>query len=127
MFQSVLEAENLEKTTISNIVFSLDFCDHFSNFDPTIRILSFLDSANADLLKNVQNPRCFRSQEISKTKVSTCFKHPVFMYPVQLTAETPLVPAQICTKTCLKYTIRYSYSGWFLRTNIFNIHIRSGT
>ena len=29
-------------------------------------------------------------------------------------------------KVCIVY-IRYSYLGWFLRTNIFDIHIRSGT
>ena len=77
----------------------------------------------------------------------------LFMYPVQQAAETPLVPAQICTKTCLKCTLRwkavikslhciysififglvskneyiqYSYSFRYLGTNIFDIRIRSG-
>ena len=31
----------------------------------------------------------------------------LFMYPVQQAAETPLVPAQICTKACLKSTLRW--------------------
>ena len=75
------------------------------------------------------------------------------MYPVQQAAETPLVPAQICTKACLKCTlqwkgvikslhciysivifglvskneyIRYSYLFRYLGTNICNIRIRSG-
>ena len=60
------------------------------------------------------------------------------MYPVQQAAETPLVPAQICTKSCLECTLLWKgvikslhciYSififGWFLKTNIFNICIRS--
>ena len=77
----------------------------------------------------------------------------LFMYPVQQAAETPLVPAQICTKTCLKCTLRwkavikslhciysififglvskneyiqYSYLFRYLGTNIFDIRIRSG-
>ena len=63
-----------------------------------------------------------------------------FMYSVQHAAEIPLVFAQIYTKTCLKFIlwwrgvlkvgiayIQYSYYGWFLRMNIFNILIRSGT
>ena len=44
-------------------------------------ILSFLDSAKAGLLKNVQNYflRCFRSREISKTKVGTFFWNTLYM------------------------------------------------
>ena len=55
------------------------FVINFSNFNPAIRILSFLDSAKAGMLKNVQNYflRCLRSREMSKTKVGTFFKHPV--------------------------------------------------
>ena len=74
----------------------------------------------------------------------------LFMYPVQQAAETPLVPAQMCTKTCLKFTLRwrgliksvhciysificrlvskndyiwYSYSVRLWETNIFDIHM----
>ena len=32
---------------------------------------------------------------------------PLIMYPVQQAPENPLVPAQICTKTCLKFTLRW--------------------
>ena len=41
-------------------------------------ILLFFDLAKAGLLKNVQNYfiRCFRSREMSKTKVGTFFKTP---------------------------------------------------
>ena len=56
------------------------FVDNFSNFNPRIGILLFLDSAKAGRLKNVQNQflRCFRIREISKTKVGPFFlTHPV--------------------------------------------------
>ena len=73
---------------------------------------------------------------------------PLIMYAVQQAPETPLVPTQICTKTCLKFTlwqrgvikslhcifdihirlvsknkyIWYSYSVRYLQTNIFDGH-----
>ena len=51
------------------------FANSFSNFNPSLKLLLFFDSAKAGLLKIVQNHflRCFRSQEISKTKVGTFF------------------------------------------------------
>ena len=50
-----------------------------ANFNPGIRILLFLDSAQGGLLKNVQNhfSRHLGSQEIAKT--STFFTHPVYI------------------------------------------------
>ena len=54
------------------------FVNSYSNFDPRIKIWSFLDSARTGLLKNVQNQfsRCFGSWEISKTKVGTFCETP---------------------------------------------------
>ena len=51
------------------------FVNSFYNVNPRIKILLFLDSAKGGLLKNVQNHflRCFRSQEMSKSKVGTFF------------------------------------------------------
>ena len=46
-----------------------------ANFNPRLKVLLFLDSAQVGLLKNVQN-HCSRrlgSQEIAKTKVYTFF------------------------------------------------------
>ena len=57
------------------------FVNSFSDFHPRIKILLFLDSAKAGLLKNVQNHflRCFRSQEMSKSKVGTFFWNTLYI------------------------------------------------
>ena len=59
---------------------------NLSNFNPKKDLLLFLDSAKTGLLKNVQKHflRCFRSREMSKTKVGTFFKHPVGLTPDQI-------------------------------------------
>ena len=46
-----------------------------ANFNPRIKVLLFLDSAQQGLLKNVQNhfSRRLGSQEIAKTQVYTFF------------------------------------------------------
>ena len=46
-----------------------------ANFNPRIKVLLFLDSAQVELLKNVQNhfSRCIGSREIAKTQVHTFF------------------------------------------------------
>ena len=51
------------------------FVINFSNINPRIKILLFLDSGKAGLLENVQNhfSKYFESREISKTKVGTFF------------------------------------------------------
>ena len=50
-----------------------------ANFNPRIKVLLFLDSAQGGLLKNIQNhfSRHLGSQEIAKT--STFFTHPVYI------------------------------------------------
>ena len=60
------------------------FVNNFSNLNPRIRILIFLDSAKVGLLKNVHNQfsRCFGSREMSKTKVGTFFWNTLYMADV---------------------------------------------
>ena len=54
-------------------------CDYFvyeyANFNPRIKVLLFLDSAQQGLLENVQHhfPRRLGSREIAKTQVHTFF------------------------------------------------------
>ena len=52
------------------------FVNYFSNLNPRIRKLLFLDSAMAGQLKNLQNHflRCCWGQEMSRTKVGTFFE-----------------------------------------------------
>ena len=51
------------------------FVHESANFNPRIKVLLFLDSAQQGLLKNVQNrvSRRLRSREIAKSQVHTFF------------------------------------------------------
>ena len=51
------------------------FVHESANFNPRIKVLLFLDSAQVGLLKNVQNhfSRRLGSREIAKTQVHTFF------------------------------------------------------
>ena len=57
----------------------MEHSDYFvyesANFNPRIKVLLFLDSAQVGLLKNVQNhfSRRLGSREIAKTQVHTFF------------------------------------------------------
>ena len=57
------------------MVSSVYFVYESANFNPRIKVLLFLDSAQVGLLKDVQNPfpRRRGSQEIAKIQVHTFF------------------------------------------------------
>ena len=85
IFKGVLEAEKLKKQKCASNWLKPHYspfqiwCPHyifvsnFSNSNPRIKILLFLNSIKAGLLKNVQKHLsiCFRSREKSKSKVGT--------------------------------------------------------
>ena len=58
------------------------FVNRFSNYNPRMKILLFMDSAKTGLLKNVQKhvSRCFKRQEMSKAKSCTFFLTPCKFY-----------------------------------------------
>ena len=82
------------------------FVNNFSNLNPRIRILLFLDSAKAGLLKYVQN------RGKNKTKVGTFFKRPVDL-KVRISCTTLIdyqpphgayfmIPSAGCAGVCLQ-------------------------
>ena len=87
IFQGVLEDEKLKKQKCAsnwlkphNSPFQIwcpcyAFVNNFSNSNPRIKILLFLNSTKTGLLKNVQKhlSGCFGSRERRKTKVGTFF------------------------------------------------------
>ena len=125
IFQSVLEAKKLEKLKCASNLMKSHYspfqiwCPHYSfvndisNSNPRMKILLFLNSTKAGLLKNVQKHLSgyFGSREMSKTKVGTFFETPCMLCHLTLWMWKELKWKKSAIRSPRKW---YQIKGYFL-------------